>query len=95
MTKTRKRFKSEFKAKVALTALKEFKTLNELSKEYGVHSNQISKWKRELLARSHELFSTKKRGVDEVQNEELKARLYQEIGQLKVELDWFKKKVGY
>ena len=78
-----------------LCRLKEFKTLNELSKEFGVHSNQISKWKRELLTRSHELFSTKKCGVDEVQNEELKARLYQEIGQLKVELDWFKKKVGY
>ena len=94
MIKTRKRFKSEFKAKVALTALKEIKTLNELSKEFGVHSNQISQWKKELLTRSYELFGTKK-CRDEVQNEELKARLYQEIGQLKVELDWLKKKLGH
>ena len=94
MIKTRKRFKAEFKAKVALTAVKEFKTLNELSKEFGVHSNQISQWKKELLTRSHELFGTKK-CRDEVLDEELKARLYQEIGQLKVELDWLKKKVGH
>lgn len=92
MTKTRKRFKAAFKAKVALEALKELKTLNELSKEFGVHPNQISLWKKELLTRSQEMFTTKK-DKGEARHEELIPRLYQEIGQLKVELDWLKKKV--
>ena len=92
MINKRKRFKAEFKAKVALEALKELKTLNVLSKDFGVHSNQISLWKKELLTRSKELFSTTK-DRDKVRQEELIPRLYQEIGQLKVELDWLKKKV--
>ena len=92
MTKTRKRFKAEFKAKVALEALKELKTLNVLSKEFGVHPNQISLWKKELLTRSGELFSTVK-DRDKIRQQELIPLLYQEIGQLKVELDWLKKKV--
>ncbi len=93
MTKTRKRFKATFKAKVALEALKELKTLNELSKEFGVHPNQISLWKKELLMRSQEMFSTRK-DKDKARQEELIPKLYQEIGQLKVELDWLKKKVA-
>ena len=92
MTKTRKRFKAAFKAKVALEALKELKTLNELSREFSVHPNQISLWKKELLTRSQEMFSTRK-DKDKARQEELIPRLYQEIGQLKVELDWLKKKV--
>ena len=94
MTKTRKRFKAEFKAKVALEAIKELKTLNELSKEFSVHPNQISLWKKELLTRSGELFSTTK-DRDKARYQELIPQLYQEIGQLKVELDWLKKKVGH
>lgn len=94
MTKTRKWFSSEFKAKVALAALKEIKTLNELSKEFSVHPNQISLWKKELQSRAGELFG-KSKDKDKARNEELIPRLYQEIGQLKVELDWLKKKVGH
>lgn len=94
MTKTRKRFRAAFKAKVALEALKELKTLNQISQEFGVHSNQISLWKKELLTRSEELFGTNK-DKEKAHNAELIPRLYQQIGQLKVELDWLKKKVGH
>lgn len=90
----RKTYSSSLKAKIALEALKEEKTLAELSSIYGVHSNQISKWKKQLKEGMSEIFqkkgsTSKKDGNDE----DLKARLYQEIGQLKVELDWLKKKV--
>ena len=92
MIKTRKRFKAEFKAKIALEASKELKTLNELSQEYDVHANQISLWKKELQSRAVELFG-KSKDTEKIRNAELIPRLYQEIGQLKVELDWLKKKV--
>lgn len=93
MNKTRKRFSSEFKAKVALEAQKELKTLNELSGMFDVHPNQISLWKKELQTRSSELFDGgKKRKKDK--DSELVPKLYEEIGKLKMELDWLKKKVG-
>ncbi len=92
MTKTRKRFKASFKVKIALEALKEHKTLNQLSQEFDVHPNQISRWKSELQTRAEELFG-RTADTEKVRNAELIPRLYQEIGQLKVELDWLKKKV--
>jgi transposase-like protein len=94
MSKSRKRFKADFKAKVALEALKEIKTINQLAQEYDLHPNQISLWKKELLARAEEIFGTVK-DKEKIKTEELVPRLYQEIGQLKVELDWLKKKVGH
>ena len=94
MTKTRKRFKADFKAKIALEALREHKTLNQLSQEYDVHPNQISLWKKEVQSRSSELFGSGK-DKEKERNAELIPILYQEIGQLKVELDWLKKKVGH
>ena len=94
MNKTRKRFSSSFKAKVALEAQKEQKTLNELSGVFEVHPNQISLWKKELQARSPELFEGKK-SVKKDTDSDLVPKLYQEIGKLKMELDWLKKKVGH
>jgi len=86
----RRRFSAEFKARVAREALKERKTIAELAAEYDVHPNQISQWKKQLLDALPEVFS--KRSEQERQREErLKDRLYQEIGQLQVELDWLKK----
>jgi len=86
----RRRFSADFKARVAREALKERKTISELAAEYDVHPNQISQWKKQLLDALPEVFS--KRSEQERQREErLKDRLYQEIGQLQVELDWLKK----
>ncbi len=94
MTKERKRFKADFKAKVALEAVKEIKTINQLSQEHGLHPNQISLWKKELLTRACEIFGTVK-DKEKMRTQELVPKLYQEIGQLKVELDWLKKKTGH
>lgn len=89
----RKRHSADFKARVALEAIKENKTLNELAKEYEVHQVQISKWKKQLLEALPDAFSSR-RAKSEGDEEALKATLYQQIGQLKVELDWLKKKSG-
>lgn len=88
----RKRHSAETKAKVALEAIKGQKTVNEIASEYGVHPTQIAQWKKQALEELPEIFSHRReKGVQE--EEALKATLYQEIGQLKVELDWLKKKV--
>jgi len=94
MMKKRKSHDSVFKAKVALEAVKGEKTIAQISSEYKVHSNQISKWKKKLLEELPELFSGKHRGQD-VNREELEAELYRQIGQLKVELEWLKKNLNY
>lgn len=91
MTEKRKRINAEFKAKVALEAAKEQKSTNQLAQEFEVHPNQISLWKKELCSNAGELFKTKKDKTT-LDYEQLVPRLYQEIGQLKVELDWLKKK---
>jgi len=94
MTKVRKRFKADFKAKVALEALKEIKSMNQLSQEHELHPNQISLWIKELSTRAVEIFAVVK-DKEKIKTDELVPKLYQEIGQLKVELDWLKKKVGH
>lgn len=80
-----------FKAKVALEAVKGEKTMSELASEFGIHGNQIRQWKKTLLEGLPYIFSDK-RNKKQKESEELEAELYQEIGQLKVELDWLKKK---
>jgi len=88
-----KRYDCGFKVKVVLEALKGQKTMSELSSEYGVHSNQISKWKSQVLADLPKVFSGKREKEDRGAKE-LISELHQQIGQLKVELDWVKKKAG-
>jgi transposase-like protein len=92
MKSKRKRHSAEFKATVALAAVKEEKTLTELASEYGVHPNQITQWKKQLLETLPEIFSQGQKREKENQ-EALQAELYQQIGKLKVEVDWLKKKV--
>ena len=87
----RKRYDATFRAKVALEAVKGEKTLAELSSQFGVHPNQIRKWRKQLLECLPDLF-TDRRKKKERDNEELVSELYRQIGQLKVELDWLKKK---
>lgn len=82
-----------FKAKVALEAIKEQKTTAELSSIYGIHSTQITKWKHQALVGLEQLFSEKRKQQEE-QNDDLLRALYEQIGKLKVEGDWLKKKIG-
>ena len=90
----RKQHSSGFKAQVALEAIKNQKTIAEISSDNGVHPSQVSKWKKQVLDSLPGIFSGNNgNGKDE--SEKLQAELYQQIGQLKVELDWLKKKVGY
>lgn len=80
-----------FKAKVALEASKGDKTIAELASEFQVHPTQIKQWKDMLLANLNELFSGKHKSRDKEQDE-LLTSLYEQIGKLKVESDWLKKK---
>ena len=87
----RKRYSATLKAKVALEAIKGQKTSNEIAAEYGVHPSQIAQWKKQALDGLPDVFST--RASEQAKSEEaLIARLYQQIGQLKVQLDWLEKK---
>ena len=76
---------------MALEAIKGYKTANELAAEYGVHPTQITQWKKQALDGLPELFSTR-RGEQAKSEEDLIASLYQQIGQLKVQVDWLEKK---
>ena len=93
MASSPKKYSSDFKAKVALEAIKGRKTINEISSEYEVHSTQIAQWKKQVLDELPEIFA--RSGSERAKNEEaLIASLYQQIGQLKVETDFLKKKSG-
>jgi transposase-like protein len=91
--KSRKSFSSQHKAKVALEAIRGTKTLNEIAQEYSVHPTQVGQWKKELLAQASGIFDTK-RGPKPEDPSSSPERLYSEIGRLKMELDWLKKKSG-
>jgi transposase-like protein len=87
-----KRHSTQFKFKVALEATKGTRTLNELAGEYGLHPSQISEWKQQLLNEGPNVFSTHT-SRQQREQETLKAELYEQIGRLKMELEWLKKKV--
>jgi len=89
--KIRKQFDKDFKAKVAQAALKEDQTLAELSSHFGVHSNQISRWKSQAIIGLSEVFSGKYDHGHQHQ-EGLISGLYKKIGELEMEKDWLKKK---
>jgi putative transposase len=93
MADTRKRYFAAFKARVALEAAKQTRTLAELSKSFQVHPVQISQWKRQLLDGVESLFRDG-RNRDRDGSEALQAELYQQIGRLNMELEWLKKKVA-
>jgi len=85
---------AQFKFKVALEAIKENKTLNELASEYGLHPSQISAWKQQLLSEGPNVFGSKTTGQQQREQEALQTELYEQIGRLKMELEWLKKKAA-
>ena len=92
--KSRRKFSADFKAKVVLEALKERNTVEELARRYEIHPNQIHHWKKEFLSNASSVFSTGESLSEEKKRfEEEKERLYAQIGQQKVEIDWLKKKL--
>ena len=93
MANMRTKRTSEFKAKVALAAIRGDQTVTELASLYKVHPNQITTWKRQAQEQLVSAFDSKKAKSLKA-NEKLKEELYRQIGQLKVELDWLKKKSG-
>ena len=84
----------ELKTRVAISAIKEQKIINEIASEYQFHPGMISRWKKQLLDNVVDLFSGKKDLLQKT-DEGLMDQLYQQSGQLKVELDWLKKKTGF
>lgn len=91
MAKQRRRHSASFKFKVALEASKGQKTINELASEFGIHPNQVSQWKQELLEGGEMLFRSSSR-KEQHEQEALQTELYEQIGRLKMELEWLKKK---
>ena len=90
----KKQFSKEFKAKVALEAIKGLKTSAEISSEFSVHPTQIAKWKKELREGMPELFAGKKSAEDK-DKDKLIEELYKQIGQTQVEIGWLKKKLPF
>jgi transposase-like protein len=89
----RRQYSADWKAKVALEAIKGQRTVQEIASHYEVHPTLVTHWKKQLLEGAAEIFSNGKRAAADAE-EELKAELYQQIGKLQVEVDWLKKKSG-
>jgi transposase-like protein len=94
LTKKRKQYHTQFKFKVALEAVKGLKTINQLASEHELHPNQISQWKRQLLEEGATIFGN---GSVQQQREAAKteAELYEQIGRLKMEVEWLKKSTQF
>ncbi len=97
MRKPRKHHSAAFKAQVALAAVKGEHTINELASQFGVHPTMIHSWKKLLLESVEDLFARGggiKAAVNDAEAQREKAELYEQIGRLKMELEWLKKKVA-
>jgi transposase-like protein len=93
MARKRKQHSPAFKAQVALAALKDDRTVSELAGHYGVHPTLIHGWKKQLLAGADQVFGHATQAAT-ADAEAEKAELFEQIGRLKMELEWLKKKVG-
>ena len=94
MPKKRQSHSAAFKAQVALAAVRGDKTISELASLHGVHPTLIHGWKKQLLANAEDLFQNAGTKSSSAEHEALQAQLYEQIGRLKTELDWLKKKAA-
>ena len=93
MPRQRKQHTAAFQAQVALAALKGDRTVNELASQYRVHPTLIHGWKKQLLAGAEQVFANSSKAAT-ADTEAQKAELFEQIGRLKMELEWLKKKLG-
>ena len=91
MTRKRRRHNDQFKFKVALEASQGLKTINEIASDHNLHPGQVSSWKKQLLEEGSTVFGSHTAGQQREQ-EAREAKLYEQIGRLKMELEWLKKK---
>ena len=94
MKTKRRQFGAGFKTKVVLEALKERQTISELAEKYQLHPNQITTWKKQFLDNAEQAFGDGKAVKEKKQTAEQIGELYRQIGQMKVENDWLKKKLS-
>lgn len=94
--KTRKRHSAQQKAQIVLELLKEEKSVVQIASEYGVHPNQLHRWKKQALEGFHRLFEDERKAeqAKEAEHERQLSELYAEIGKLTTQLNWIKKKSG-
>lgn len=93
MSKKRRQHSAQYKFQIALEAARAEKTVSQIASEHNIHPNQVSQWKRQLLESGPEVFS-RKRVQQEREQEEREAELYEQIGRLRMELEWLKKKMA-
>jgi transposase-like protein len=93
VTKQRRQFSAKFKFQVALEALKELKTINEIASQYEVHPTQVKQWKKQLQEEGADIFNEQAAKQQQAQAG-MEANLYEQIGRLKMEVAWLKKKVA-
>ncbi len=91
MAKQRKRYTAQFKFEIALEAAKELKTINQIASDHSLHPNQVSQWKKQLIEEGPAVFNIAT-ARQQRQQEAQEAELYEQIGRLKMELEWLKKK---
>jgi len=94
MGKTRKQYSPEFKIKAVLEVLKKEKTASQLAGELGVHPLVLSDWKKHFLADASRVFEKPRKGSSASQEAKEKTELFEQIGRLKMEVEWLKKKLG-
>ena len=94
MSKKRRQHNAAFKAKVALEALKNIEPVHAIAARHRVHPTQVSQWKKDLADRLPEVFARGGTSAAAAEAQERERELFEEIGRLKMELEWLKKKAG-
>ena len=94
MGQKRKQYSAAYKFKIALEGAKKIKTISQIASENNLHPSQVSNWRKQLLTEGTELFK-KRNSRHQKEQEKREAALYEQIGRLKMELDWLKKTVGH